>query len=426
MDPASALPPELITRARDHFDLTEPADQERLYDLAETLLAIPNVSRDALRASARDARVPLELKLAAKLVEARRVLAEVAAPMELGVVFAMWGEQHRLRPRSAQNAHGEDLLRVKLHQLEWATRDTPIRWRLYAVDDGCPHGSGEIARAIARDHPLGARVTISLLADALPAACGPLSGLHSVDDSRKGGAVIHGCSQALADGADAVIYTDADNSVHLGQIGLLIEPQLRRGVGVVLGTRKHPDAVLVKQEARWGVGIVLLRHMQRRIGEAIFSRGIQDTQAAFKLYERRVLSEILERPSVYDFSFDTDWIASVIAQDEAFETVPFAFIDSFEQSASITQGPMTTWFALLSGLADAVTARGLPHDEAMLRVLRQEIESAEDLERLIHRLPPELADATDEQLGESERMPADVVEAWIRHCKAGSPGDVAP
>jgi hypothetical protein len=414
---AAAFPAPLLARARDRFDLTEPADQDRLYELAEALLEAPDVSRERLRASASDADVPLELKLAAKLVESRRILSEFDTPLELGVVFAMWGEQQRLHPRSQDNPHGEDLLRVKLRQLDWAARDTPIQWRLYAVDDGCPHGSGRIAREIADGHPLGERVRVSFLAEALPADGGPLAGLASADDSRKGGAVIHGCSQALAEGAAAVIYTDADNSVHLGQIGLLLEPHVLRGLRVVLGTRKHPDAVLVKQEARWGVGIKLLRHMQRRIGEAIFARGIQDTQAAFKLYERSMLERILEQPTVFDFSFDTDWLAAILAWDEPFETVPFAFIDSFEQSASITQGPMTTWYALLTGLARAVRTRGLPHDEAMARVLDQEIHGAADLERLIHHQPPELENATDADLGDAERMPAEAVRAWIRSRK---------
>lgn len=411
---AAAFPAPLLARARDRFDLTEPADQDRLYELAEALLAAPDISREMLRASASDAGVPLELKLAAKLVESRRILADLDTPLELGVVFAMWGEQQRLHPRSHDNPNGEDLLRVKLRQLDWATRDTPIQWRLYAVDDGCPHGSGRIAREIAAGHPLRERVRISFLADALPAAGGPLAGLASADDSRKGGAIIHGCSQALAEGVSAVIYTDADNSVHLGQIGLLLEPHVLRGVRVVLGTRKDPDAVLVKQEARWGVGIKLLRHMQRRIGQAIFARGIQDTQAAFKLYERGILERILEQPTVFDFSFDTDWLAATLAWDEPFEMVPFAFIDSFELSASIVQGPMTTWYALLTGLARAVRERGLPHDEAMAQVLDQEIHGAEDLEQLIHHQPPQLENAEDADLGDAERMPAEAVRAWIR------------
>ena len=87
---------------------------------------------------------------------------------------------------------------------------------------------------------------------------------------------------------------------------------------------------------------------------------------------------------------------------------------------NITQGPMTTWFALLGGLARAVRARGLPHDEAMIRVFEEEIHGAEDLERLIDRQPPELAAAEDADLGDPERMPAEAVQRWIRACKAAA------
>lgn len=407
-----SLPPTLRERARDHFDLTEPADQERLLALAEAL-GEAGPSREDLRAAARDPAVPLELKLAAKLVESRRSLLRCARPLQVAVVFAMWGEQNRLLPKAVANPHGEDLLRVKLRQLDEATKATPVRWRLYAVDDGCPHGSSTIAKEIAGAHPLGENVQVLSLADALPAPTGPLRALPSADASQKGGAVILGCLRALAEGADAVVYTDADLSVHLGQIGLLVEPFVERDARVVLGNRKHPEAVLVKQESRWGVGIKLLRHMQRRVGAAIFETGILDTQAAFKLYGRGVLEQILSNPTVYDFSFDTDWIAAVVAMDERFEGVPFAFIDSFAESASIVQGPMTTWLVLLKGLLAAVRARGLPHDEAMARVLDEEIQGAADLELLIDTLPPELAAAADEDLGRPDLLPADAVRAWI-------------
>ncbi len=85
------------------------------------------------------------------------------------------------------------------------------------------------------------------------------------------------------------MYTDADNSVHLGQLGLLLKPFISNHHHVILGNRKHPDSILIKQEERWGVGIKTLRHMQRMIGQEIFSKGIKDTQAAFKLYGAGVL-----------------------------------------------------------------------------------------------------------------------------------------
>lgn len=407
----------VVAQARPSFDLTAAADQARLYTLTDTLLA-QNFPLEEIQAAARVPEAPLEFRLAAKLVESKQALGAVERPLRIGVVFAMWGEQHRLLPKSDNNPHGEDSLRVKLQQLDWATRGTAIEWRLYAVDDGCPYGSGRIAAEIAAGEALGDRAQVLFLAEALPAADGPLAGLASANDSRKGGAVIYGCMQALADGADAVIYTDADNSVHLGQIGLLIRPYLNDNYRIALGNRKHPDAVLVKQEGRWGIGIKALRHMQRMVGAAIFSRDIRDTQAAFKLYGRDTLAVIIARPSVYDFSFDTDWILAAISADEPFAQVPFAFIDSAAESASITQGPMTTWETLLKGLVKGVRARGVPYDEKMARVIDEEILSSADLDILINHLPPELEDATDKQLGDPALMSPAAMQAWIRRRKS--------
>ncbi|HEX6386725.1 MAG TPA: glycosyltransferase, partial [Anaerolineae bacterium] len=292
------VPRTLIEQAKNRFDLTEPVDQESLYTLTSQLLEMPDLSLDELKSIARAGNTPLEFKIAAKLVESKRFLLTNEQPLKIGVAFAMWGEQNRLYPKSGSNPNGEDSLRVKLQQLDWAMRDSKIDWTLYAVDDGCPHGSGKIAAEIAASHLLGERVKVLYLAEVVPTDHGPLANLKSADDSRKGGAIVLGCLTAINDGVDAVIYTDSDNSVHLGQIGLLLRPFLENGLHVVLGNRKDPDAVLVKQEARWGIGIKLLRHMQRMVGQAIFSRDILDTQAAFKLYERNILQRIIQDPTV--------------------------------------------------------------------------------------------------------------------------------
>ncbi|VAW33554.1 hypothetical protein MNBD_CHLOROFLEXI01-2687 [hydrothermal vent metagenome] len=410
------VPANLIKNAKTEFDLTETADQQSLYVLTEQLLNLP---LDEVKAAARQDGTPLAFKIAAKLADSRQFMLANQQPLKIGVVFAMWGEQNRLRPKSGDNPNGEDALRVKLQQLDWVTAGTAVTWQLYAVDDGDPNDSGALAAEIAAAHPLGDRVKVLWLDQALPADEGPLANLASANDSRKGGAVIYGCMQALADGVDAVIYTDADNSVHLGQIGLLLRPFLQENSRVVLGNRKHPDAVLVKQEGRWGIGIKVLRHMQRMIGQAIFLRDIRDTQAAFKLYESSLLRQIIANPTVYDFSFDTDWILATIAMEEPFVKVPFAFIDSAAESASITQGPMTTWETLLLGLRKAVAARGVPTNEAMVRVLDEEIYDYRDLELLINHLPPELENATDKDFGDPAVMSPAALQAWIRERKGG-------
>ena len=410
------MPASLIRDAREDFDLTDPVHQESVIALAEALLGAEEPLAQVL-AEAGAPESPLEARMAALLADSRNWLASNSdRPARIAVVFAMWGEQNRLKPRSTDNPTGEDSLATKLAQLDWATRGTAIYWTLHAVDDGCPHGSGALAREIAEAHPLRDRVRVLSLPEALPAETGPLKGLASADDSRKAGAVILGCQEALADGADAVIYTDADNSVHLGQIGLLLRSFLEDGTPAVLGDRKHEGSVLVKEAARWGIGIKILRHMQRMIGHAVFSRGILDTQAAFKLYGRDLLAEIIAEPTVYDFSFDTDWILAAIKSKAPIAQVPFAFIDSAAESASITQGPMTTWETLLFGLIKATRRHGFLTGDAaaMASVVEEEIDGFRDLETIIDLLPPELENAGEDDYGNPAVMSPEMLRTWLQ------------
>ena len=410
---------QLISAARTEFDLTDPSHQESILQLAERFLqelAEGSEAGEDLKNKLRAEGVPMEARMAGLLAGSRKWMLENQQARKIAVVFAMWGEQNRLQPKSKDNPNGEDSLVAKLEQLEWAAKDSKIDWQLYAVDDGCPHGSGEIARRVASEHPLGDKVSVLSLADALPASDGPLHDLASADDSRKAGAIILGAMGAINESADAVIYTDADNSVHLGQIGLLLQPYIDAGAPVVLGDRKHADSVLVKEGARWGIGIKVLRHMQRMIGHAVFSQGILDTQAAFKLYDSSLLKEIIAEPTVYDFSFDTDWILAALKRGVDIRQVPFAFIDSAAESASITQGPMTTWETLLFGLEKQVRKYGFAQGDAaaMGAVLREEIKDYHDLEKVIDHLPPELEAAGEEDFGNPAVMSADAMRSWLR------------
>lgn len=419
MPPYSQLEPYLKS-ASDTFSLTRSRDQQELINLTDALLSDPSVSAEILRDFIDTHSTPLSFKMAAMLFSSRKFMLSVRKRINVAVVFAMWGEQNRLLPASPENPNGEDSLRTKIMQLDWATRDTPISWSLYSVDDGCPNESGKIAQNIAGEYDSGKQIHILFLADHLPAADGPLQNLPSAEDSRKAGAIILGCRQAIDDGADVVIYTDADNSVHLGQIGLLLEPYANQGFKVVLGNRKHPESVLVKDAARWGIGIKNLRHMQRMAGHEIFSRNISDTQAAFKLYESGLLRKIITSPTVFDFSFDTDWISAFIALNEPFAQTPFAFLDSAEESATAKQVPMTTWETLLLGLIKSLRKHNLlklPESRKMAAVIEEEIRDYRDLECIIHVLPDELIDAGEHDFGNPNIMSPEAMQKWFRKQK---------
>ena len=402
---------DLAARGTDDLDLTDPANQAGVRGFADEMIAIaPDV--EDLRAVARDDSVGIDVRVATKLAESRMAIADGAADgTSLVVQWAMWGEQRRLRPRTEDNPVGEDALRAKLDQVDWLLADTGVRWRLVAIDDGCPHDSAGVAEQMAADHALGDRVEVLRLAKALPADDGPLAGLADVDGSHKGGAMLLGAQHALDTGADAVVLTDADTSVDLGQMGLLLAP-FAAGSPVAIGDRKDDDSVLRKAEARWGPGIVVLRHMQRMVGHALFSRGLRDTQAAFKLYGRAPLTDVLAAPSTYGFSFDSDWLYAALAADHEIATTPFAFVDSFEESASIVQGPMTTWESLLVGLTAAARSRGAEHHEGMAAVVDDHADAA-TLDRVVERVPTQLDGIDPSRLGDPELMSPDELRTWI-------------
>lgn len=124
----------------------------------------------------------------------------------------------------------------------------------------------------------------------------------------------------------------------------------------------------------------------------------------------------IRSPSVYDFSFDTDWILAALAAGEPIEQVPFAFIDSFAESASITQGPMTTWETLLFGLCIAVKRHGFAEGPAaeMISVINDEIKGHEDLDRIINLIPKELEGASDSDFGNPDVMSPASLRTWLR------------
>ena len=392
------------------LDIASDDDQARVRELADVLLETN--SPEEILAESRRPNLTIDLALALKLALSKAEVQLLDRVGRVAVVFAMWGEQNRLLPRTVDNPTGENSLATKLDQLDWLFAGTDAQWSLVAVDDGDPNDSAAVAVLQARQHRVGERVVVLRLAEALPAVAGPLATLEGVDDSRKGGAIVLGAHHAIAGGADAVLITDADNSVNLGQAGLLLGPFVRGQAGAVVGDRKHPDSVLVKAEARWGPGIVVLRHMQRMVGRALFDRGLRDTQAAFKLYSRRALNAILAAPSTFGFSFDSDWLYATIAAGEPIETVPFVFIDSFEESASITQGPMTTWGSLLTGLVAAARARGADHDEEMARVI-DDFVTVRVLEQVVDRVPDALGGATDADLGDPVLMSPGEMRSWL-------------
>ncbi|MBT8241787.1 MAG: glycosyltransferase, partial [Acidimicrobiia bacterium] len=115
------------------FDLGSMKDHERVRQLADAIVA-----GESEPCSPRDVNAPIDARIAAHLASSKQTVRALQWDGNVAVVFAMWGERRRLRPRSDANSTGENALHVKLDQLTWLFQGTPIGWRVYPVDDGDP------------------------------------------------------------------------------------------------------------------------------------------------------------------------------------------------------------------------------------------------------------------------------------------------
>src|SRR5260370_9986477 len=114
-------------------DLTDSDQNQAVLDVASALVE-DHTAAERVAASHGPA-VAAEAVAAAR---SRRRLGELAGPIHLTVVWAMYGETGRMGPR-AVHPHGEDFVRAKVRQPDWLTGGLPGgTWSSIACGAGCP------------------------------------------------------------------------------------------------------------------------------------------------------------------------------------------------------------------------------------------------------------------------------------------------
>jgi len=355
-DPRACFPPGLLEAAPSELDLTDETQQDALLAAADALLARceEQGALDELEAQLlgeRDA-WPLMAHVAVKLARSKRLLAEVDEPWHLSVVVALYGEHNRIRSRS-EHPHGENFLTRKLAELSWLFAGRPeLSWDLLLVDDGCPMGSGDVAREILRERHRAAPVEVAYLEQAIRRGEAGAAPLSSTDESRKGGSIEYGMWRAVSSPGSgsapgpnslpgpnssqgpnhAVAFTDADLSTHLGQLGLLLHPIARSAQAAAIASRRAPLSVAVKSGSRNYRGLLFIYLWKRLLPQL---SGIVDTQCGFKAFRADLAREILEGCIEKGFAFDIELLLRAeLAVPRSTAVVPVAWIDS--EAASTT------------------------------------------------------------------------------------------
>ena len=351
-------------------------------------------------------------ELVAFLAEARRYMLTITEKVSIGVVFAVWKEVRRLQPNTAENPTGEDALRAKVAELDWLVRDTPVTWNLYVVDDECPEDSLGVAQSIIDEAGLK-NITLLKLRDALPSSTLPLSKLESAAASTKGGAVLHGMQRAAQDGHDYVMYTDCDNSNHLGQIGLFLKEMIGNGKKAAIGNRRA-TRILEWQTSRESESHA--NYILKRVHDLLdFDLLLGDVTCPFKMFEREFLLELLQRADVFDFCIDFDIVGFLKTSGAPVAVIPVVSVDSDLETTWIPLSNLTVWWQKLHGFVYTIEKYGLSHNEKVADMVRDKLWTKEGIQKVLETAENGVTVrgqslTTDDLMA----MPLQDVEDWIQ------------
>jgi hypothetical protein len=385
-------------------DLTQAEQDAWVRSIADELIALASSSDELARLEEASPDAPVLVRLAMKLAQSRMRVAALHESLRVSIVFAMYKEHNRLRTQ-AEHPHGEDFLVRKVEQVEWLLAGLPAaRWEMLVVDDGCPEKCGEIAQQIVNARGLGDRVRVLFLQDAIDTGHPLARGLRSTDDSQKGGSVEYGMSVAAEDDSQShvVVFTDADLSTHLGQLGLLIDPILRGGFDAAIGSRREPLSVVIKGGARNTRGKLFIYLWKRLIPEL---SPIVDTQCGFKAFRADVAKAIVRDTVEKRFAFDIELLLrTVLARPASIERVPIAWIDS--EAASTTK-ELQPYLAMLQSIV-RIANRYLP-ERSQAAGFAELVESLDDASwnRLSSEVPTEIAERAPLEFEEFDAVTAE-------------------
>ena len=337
----------MFTAAPQMLDLTERSHLDQVQaDAAVLFAAYPDrAGLEKLEAelAANKSEAPLSVHLAVKLAKSKRIVAAIADDIHISVVFAVYKEHERIHPRSQAHPHGENFLLRKIEQLRWLFADAAnFSWDMTIVDDGCPDGSGAIAQQILHEEYDGDNVRVLFLAEAIAQDLPVTHPMSSPNDSRKGGSIAYGMWAAAGRERPnhIILFTDADLSTHLGQIGLLVDGIVNKGKLAAIGSRREPTSIVVKKGTRNLRGKLFIYLWKRIITNIGY---IVDTQCGFKAFTAPTVRAIVDDLIEKGFAFDIELLLKTeLRQAQAIEKTPIGWIDSEALSTTTDIQPYLT------------------------------------------------------------------------------------
>ena len=332
----------------DKIDLTNSNQDNLFFEAATDLLdkypdtfALQNLDRWM---TSNPEKFKNAMLLVSKQALSKMYVNQIDYPLHVSLVIAMYNEHNRIRPKSNDNPNGEDFVRRKMKQMEWLLKDSPLNFNMILVDDGCPKQSGEKAQEIIEKEGYK-NVKVLYLDDGIKRQSVVIKGLKSTSDSRKGGSIQFGMWQAVenyseGDKPHIVVFTDADMSAPVNEIGLLLGKQDDKTM-LTIASRYDAGGICRGPWGKNGEVQGLTEFDRRMVGlrGLVFSKlfpqtgKITDTQCGLKAFNAKLLRQILLKTKVRTFSFDIELLVLAASTDTAIAFAPIYWHDSFAESS---------------------------------------------------------------------------------------------
>ena len=332
----------------DKIDLTNSNQDNLFFEAATDLLdkypdtfALQNLDRWI---TSNPEKYKNAMLLVSKQALSKMYVNQIDYPLHVSLVIAMYNEHNRIRPKSNDNPNGEDFVRRKMKQMEWLLKDSPLNFNMILVDDGCPKQSGEKAQEIIEKEGYK-NVKVLYLDDGIKRQSVVIKGLKSTSDSRKGGSIQFGMWQAVenyseGDKPHIVVFTDADMSAPVNEIGLLLGKQDDKTM-LTIASRYDAGGICRGPWGKNGEVQGLTEFDRRMVGlrGLVFSKlfpqtgKITDTQCGLKAFNAKLLRQILLKTKVRTFSFDIELLVLAASTDTAIAFAPIYWHHSSAESS---------------------------------------------------------------------------------------------
>jgi len=137
----------------------------------------------------------------------------------------------------------------------------------------------------------------------------------------KGAAVQKGMLEAQG---DVRLFTDADNSTSITHF-FAMEPYLKEGYDVVIGSRDLPDSKLDPPQP-WYRRI--LGDMGNLFIQSMLLWGIKDTQCGFKAFSAKAAEDVFSKSVVFGWGFDVEVLALAKREGFRIKEIPVVWVNA--------------------------------------------------------------------------------------------------